>query len=77
MASGDIDWTTLALGHELTGGLIRNAVLSALSLAIKESSRGKGEVAISGEHLAAGAKLQLRYSCKEHLVSALSSSHVY
>ncbi len=65
VASGDIDWTNLALGYELTGGLIRNAVLSALSLAIKECNRGKGkgEVVIAEEHLAGGAKLQLRCVC--------------
>ena len=56
---GDVDWNELALSHELTGGLIRNAVLSALSLAIHSHTQGEA-VILTQQHLIGGAKLQLR-----------------
>lgn len=63
IASDKISWTNLALGYELTGGLIRNAVLSALSLVIKhgggDSERDK--LVVEEEHLAKGAQFQLRW----------------
>ena len=66
VASPDISWTDLALSHELTGGLIRNAVLAALAVAINESGREEGEaVKVKQEHLMAGARLQLRYGFQE------------
>ena len=46
------------MSFELTGGLIRNAVLSALALAIK-SCHGNTLV-ITEEHLMEGARLQLK-----------------
>ena len=58
-----IDWTSLAQNYELTGGLIRNAVLSAISLATKKSSTNKDSttaINLSSEDLHKGAKLQLR-----------------
>ena len=69
IASDRISWTNLALGYELTGGLIRNAVLSALSLIIKHGGGGGGgggkadQLVVEEEHLAKGAQLQLRYVC--------------
>ena len=62
LASADISWADLALGHELTGGLIHNAVLAALAVVIKESGREEGEpLKLTQEHLMAGARMQLRY----------------
>ena len=53
-----IDWISLAQSYELTGGLIRNAVLCAISLATK---RNENEMTLTTEDLHKGAKLQLRY----------------
>ena len=47
------------MSHELTGGLICNAVLSALSLAMKECSENE-KPALTEVFLIQGAKLQLR-----------------
>lgn len=59
LLQGDVDWSHLAQSYELTGGLIRNAVLSAVSLS---SMRSNDEVVtLSQSDLHAGAKLQLRY----------------
>ena len=55
---GEVNWSVLAQSYELTGGLIRNAVLSAISLASKMSSTER--VTLSEESLNKGAKLQLR-----------------
>lgn len=67
--SGDVDWSELALSHELTGGLIRNAILSALALAIRGQAQGE-PVVLTQQHLINGAKLQLRcvtyYMYTEH-----------
>jgi len=59
IASPDINWHNLALSHELTGGLICNAVLSALSLALKHCGAGQSPV-LTEDYLTSGAKLQLR-----------------
>lgn len=62
IAPKDINWAKLALSYELTGGLIRNAVLSALSLALKEcttSDETKLNVVLSEDQLNKGAQLQL------------------
>lgn len=59
IVSGDVDWSELALSHELTGGLIRNAILSALALAIRGQAQGE-PVVLTQQHLINGAKLQLR-----------------
>lgn len=59
IASPDVDWTNLALNHELTGGLICNAVLSAISLALKMCSNDE-DLVLMEQHLHSGAKLQLR-----------------
>ena len=56
----DVDWSALSLSHELTGGLIRNAVLSALSVAVKEQTEGQ-PLLLTQQHLTSGAKLQLRW----------------
>ena len=65
IVSDRISWTNLALGYELTGGLIRNAVLSALSLVIKHGGGGgeADQLVVEEEHLAKGAQLQLRCVC--------------
>lgn len=54
-----MDWSELALSHELTGGLIKNAVLSALALAVQGQAQEE-RVLLTQQHLANGAKLQLR-----------------
>ena len=59
IAAKDIDWTKLAVSHELTGGLISNAVLSALSLAIKED-QGDRNPMLTEKLLSWGAKQQLK-----------------
>lgn len=59
IAAKDIDWTSLAVNHELTGGLISNAVLSALSFAVKENS-GDEEPVLTEKLLSWGAKQQLK-----------------
>ena len=60
IAAADINWHNLALSHELTGGLICNAVLSALSLALKECSGPSDQPILTEQTLTLGAKLQLR-----------------
>ena len=60
ITSPDIDWYSLALGHELTGGLICNAVLSALSLALKDCTEAGQQPVLDQNTLTLGAKLQLR-----------------
>lgn len=62
-----IDWTSLAQSYELTGGLIRNAVLSAISLATKKDQR-ENKITLSTDDLHKGAKLQLRYNQKYHIL---------
>ena len=57
----DVSWSHLAMSYELTGGLIRNAVLSALALAIKGCHGGT--LVITEQHLMEGARLQLRCVC--------------
>lgn len=59
IASPDINWTNLALDHELTGGLICNAVLSAVSLALKTCNNDE-DLLLTEQYLHSGAKLQLR-----------------
>ena len=56
----DIDWDSLAQSFELTGGLIRNAVLSSISLASK-TTPGDHSIKLTYNDLYNGAKLQLRY----------------
>lgn len=53
-----MDWIFLAQSYELTGGLIRNAVLSAVSLSSMKSRNDS--VTLTQADLHAGAKLQLR-----------------
>jgi SpoVK/Ycf46/Vps4 family AAA+-type ATPase len=55
--SPDVDIDFLAFNFELTGGLIKNAILSALSFAVE---RDKEEVVIIQDDLLRGARLQLR-----------------
>eukprot|EP01129_Flabellula_baltica_P013449 TRINITY_DN6237_c0_g1_i1.p1 TRINITY_DN6237_c0_g1~~TRINITY_DN6237_c0_g1_i1.p1 ORF type:complete len:1099 (+),score=231.60 TRINITY_DN6237_c0_g1_i1:22-3318(+) len=52
-----VDWSSLAMDYEITGGFIKNAMLNALSTAI---SRDGDLVNITQEDLENGAKLQLR-----------------
>ena len=58
----DTDWNSLAQSYELTGGLIRNAVLSAISVATKRTSGTSGKLTLSTDDLHKGAKLQLKYA---------------
>lgn len=58
VVSPNVSWSNLAVSFELTGGLIKNAVLSALALAIK-GCHGNTLV-ITEEHLMEGARLQLK-----------------
>ena len=57
---GEIEWETLAQTFELTGGLIRNAVLSAISLASKKTLTDD-TIHLTFEDLYNGAKQQLRF----------------
>jgi len=54
---GNVDWKYLSIKYELTGGFIKNAILSALSRAV---SRDKENVVIVQEDLEHGALHQLR-----------------
>jgi len=58
----DVDVAQLAMRYELTGGFIKNAILSALSIATtRATEKGQpGQVSVSQEDLTAGAQLQLR-----------------
>eukprot|EP00435_Cladocopium_sp_Y103_P041037 s1602_g11.t1 len=63
--SGDVDFAALAMRYELSGGFIKNAILTALSIACsraQEISGGnaKPDVRITQDDLARGAQLQLR-----------------
>ena len=62
MSDEDTDWNSLAQSYELTGGLIRNAVLSAISVATKRTSGTSGKLTLSTDDLHKGAKLQLKYA---------------
>lgn len=53
----DVDFDRLAMNYELTGGLIKNAVMSALSFAV---ARNGTEPTICQEDMEKAAKLQLR-----------------
>ena len=55
-----MDWAGLAQSYELTGGLIRNAMLSSIALASKRTF-GDDSISLTFEDLYNGAKLQLRY----------------
>lgn len=55
----DINWENLAMNHELTGGLISNAVLSALSFALKENRQDRKPV-LTEKLLSWGAHQQLK-----------------
>lgn len=55
--SAQPDYSGLAYRYELSGGLIKNAVVSALAFA---SSRNGGDPVVSPEDLETGAKLQVR-----------------
>jgi SpoVK/Ycf46/Vps4 family AAA+-type ATPase len=55
-----IDWSYLAQSYELTGGLIRNAILSAISFAAKEETNLSNKIVLTTQDLHRGAKLQLR-----------------
>lgn len=59
IASPEVNWTNLAISHELTGGLICNAVLSAISLALKGST-DENKLILTEQCLHNGAKLQLK-----------------
>jgi hypothetical protein len=60
-AGADIDLDAIAVKYELTGGFIKNAVLSALLRAI---SRNNSEPVVTQEDLIAGCKLQMRGSLR-------------
>ncbi|DAZ96137.1 TPA: hypothetical protein N0F65_008716 [Lagenidium giganteum] len=55
----DVDWDAIALKYELSGGFIKNAILSALLRAI---SRDTENPVISHEDIVAGCALQMRGS---------------
>ncbi|RME80202.1 MAG: AAA family ATPase, partial [Planctomycetota bacterium] len=52
----DVNIDSLALRYELTGGLIKNAIITALSFAVREDS---DEIVLSQKFLEEGARLQL------------------
>lgn len=55
--SSDIDFDKLSVSHELTGGLIKNAIISALSFAV---ARNNANPVITGDDLEKSARLQMR-----------------
>lgn len=57
----DIDLDAIAVKYELTGGFIKNAVLSALLRAI---ARSNTDPVVNQEDLVAGCKLQMRGSLR-------------
>ncbi|KDO29881.1 hypothetical protein SPRG_04948 [Saprolegnia parasitica CBS 223.65] len=57
--SPDIDWDAIALKYELSGGFIKNAILSALLKAIERSPTSP---VISHDDIVAGCALQMRGS---------------
>ncbi|CAJ1423930.1 unnamed protein product [Effrenium voratum] len=59
----DVDLAALAMRYELSGGFIKNAILTALSIAcarVQDNSGTVPDVKITQEDLAKGAQLQLR-----------------
>ncbi|CAK9089392.1 Cell division cycle protein 48 homolog AF_1297 [Durusdinium trenchii] len=62
--SGDVDLSALAMRYELSGGFIKNAILTALSIACSRAQEtnqsGKPDICITQDDLARGAQLQLR-----------------
>mmetsp|Transcript_99722 Transcript_99722/g.171752 ORF Transcript_99722/g.171752 Transcript_99722/m.171752 type:complete len:1098 (-) Transcript_99722:32-3325(-) len=58
----DVDFDALALDYELSGGLIKNAILSALSIAV---SRDGPHPVLSMDDFRQGAKMQLRSFFRE------------
>ncbi|ETW00765.1 hypothetical protein H310_07306 [Aphanomyces invadans] len=57
--SPDIDWDAIALKYELSGGFIKNAILSAL---LKAIGRNATDPVISHEDIVTGCALQMRGS---------------
>lgn len=57
--SDDIDWDAIALKYELSGGFIKNAILSAL---LKAIARDASEPVICHADIVAGCALQMRGS---------------
>lgn len=57
---GGIDWAEISLRYELSGGFIKNAVMSALLLAIARD--GAEAPCISEDDITAGCALQMRGS---------------
>eukprot|EP00930_Biecheleria_cincta_P002910 TRINITY_DN103872_c0_g1_i1.p1 TRINITY_DN103872_c0_g1~~TRINITY_DN103872_c0_g1_i1.p1 ORF type:complete len:954 (-),score=187.53 TRINITY_DN103872_c0_g1_i1:357-2831(-) len=56
----DVDPAALAMRYELSGGFIKNAILTALSIACSRAEETKGEVRVTQDDLSQGAQLQLR-----------------
>ncbi|CCI46755.1 unnamed protein product [Albugo candida] len=57
----DIDWEAISLKYELSGGFIKNAILSAL---LKAISRSAEDPIINQEDIVAGCALQMRGSLR-------------
>nr|CCA15809.1 conserved hypothetical protein [Albugo laibachii Nc14] len=57
----DIDWEAISLKYELSGGFIKNAILSAL---LKAISRSAEDPIINHEDIVAGCALQMRGSLR-------------
>lgn len=55
----DIDWDAISLKYELSGGFIKNAIMSAL---LKAISRNKEDPVITQEDIVTGCALQMRGS---------------
>eukprot|EP00041_Stephanoeca_diplocostata_P038019 m.1469259 g.1469259 ORF g.1469259 m.1469259 type:complete len:1133 (-) comp25141_c0_seq3:2-3400(-) len=62
--SSDIDWKEIAIRYELSGGYIKNAVLSALLLAI--SRDGPDHPKVSHDDIVNGCTAQMRGTLKMH-----------
>ncbi len=59
ICASKIDWMSLAISYELTGGLISNAVQSAISFALK-TANDSSDLVVTEHCLHAGARHQLQ-----------------
>jgi len=61
----DVNWNEISLTFELSGGLIKNAILSAISIAVSRTKDGTTPT-LTHQDLVNGAKLQIRGRLRLH-----------